>query len=109
MFVGMVELVLAIPGANNLKAKRSVIRKVVERTRSRFPVSIAETGRQDKWQRAEIGLAVVGNEQRHVQSILDRIIRFIEELYIVSIIDVREHVSVFSPTDDERRGFSFET
>ena len=107
MFVGLVELILAIPGANSLKAKRSAIRKVVERTRSRFPASIAETGLQDKWQRARIGFAVVGNEHRHVQSIVDRIIKFIQELYVVSIIDVHENISVFSATDDERRGFDF--
>jgi uncharacterized protein len=108
MFVGMVEMEMSIPGADCLKAKRSVLRKVVERTRSRFPVSIAETDLQDKWQRAKVGFAVVSNEPRHVHSIVDQIIHFIEELYVVSLIDVRQRVTPFTPTDEERRGFSFD-
>ncbi|MBN1946572.1 MAG: DUF503 domain-containing protein [Bradymonadales bacterium] len=108
MFVGLAELIIAIPGADNLKAKRSVIRKVIERTRSRFSVAVAETGLQDKWQRAQVGIALVGNQHRMVQSTLDKIIHFIEELYMVSILDVYKDVSVFSVTDSQYHGFDGE-
>ena len=42
MVVGVMELTLAVP-AGSLKEKRSIIRKIMGRTRSKFPISL-------KWQ-----------------------------------------------------------
>jgi uncharacterized protein YlxP (DUF503 family) len=96
MVVGVCKLLLAIPGARSLKAKRSPLRKIIDRTRSKFHLSIAETGCQDKWQRAEIGFSVVGTSHAHVEARLQRITTFIEELYVASIIDAQHDVSTFS-------------
>lgn len=40
-------------------------------------MSIAEIADNDVWQRATLGVAVVGNERRHVESALDEVIAFI--------------------------------
>ena len=108
MVVGLCEIVVAIPGSASLQQKRAAMRKVLERTRNRFPVSIAEVDLQDKWQRGKIGFAMVGNEHAQVQSTLDRVIQFIEGLFVVSIIDVRHEVETFSPDIDDRAGFRFD-
>ena len=51
---------LHVPESRSLKAKRAAIRPIVDGLRHRFQVSVAEVDHQDQWQRAAIGVAVVG-------------------------------------------------
>ena len=59
MHAAVVRYDLHIPGSRSLKAKRAALRPVVDTLRHRFRLSVAETAHQDRWQRAEIGVAVV--------------------------------------------------
>jgi hypothetical protein len=58
MHAAVFEAELAIPGAQSLKDKRMVIRSVKERCRSRFNVSVVESGENDKWQRCRLMFAL---------------------------------------------------
>ncbi|RMG60246.1 MAG: DUF503 domain-containing protein [Deltaproteobacteria bacterium] len=78
MVVGIVSYDIVLQGTSNLKEKRSAVRKLVERIRNRFPVSVAEVGCQDLWQRTVIGVAVVGNDPVVIQGVIDRISDFID-------------------------------
>ena len=51
---------LHLPGCHSLKEKRGVLKPLTGGLRRSFNVSVAETGHQDLWQRAEIACAVVG-------------------------------------------------
>ena len=73
MIVGIGWFDLHIQGNRSLKGKRRIVKSLKERIRSHYNVSIAEVGCLDKWQRAEIGLASVGNDRQRIQSILSRI------------------------------------
>jgi uncharacterized protein YlxP (DUF503 family) len=75
MVVGILRLTLYIPGASSLKDKRQVVRKVVDRLRSRFNVSVAEVGDNDIWQRAVIGIGAVSNDRSFVNEVLDKCTR----------------------------------
>ena len=75
MVVGVLRLTLHIEGAASLKDKRQVVRKVVDRLRSRFNVSVAEVGDNDIWQRARIGISAVANDHSFVNEVLDKIVR----------------------------------
>jgi hypothetical protein len=86
MVVGIVKLELYIPGSTSLKAKRSVIRKVIERTRARFNVTVAEVDKQDVYTRAVVGCAMVGSDQRYVNGAVDKILDFIEGLAVVEVL-----------------------
>ena len=87
MVVGICQLDIRIHGNNSLKGKRQVIKQIVDRTKSRFNVSIAEVGDHDLWQRTKIGFSIVGNDRRHINSRLDTIKKFIEQFYPAEIID----------------------
>jgi len=78
MTVGIARLTLYIPDSHSLKEKRMVLRRVKDRTRDKFNVAVAEVEDNDVWQRAVLGLAVVGNEGRFVESALDEVIRFVQ-------------------------------
>jgi uncharacterized protein YlxP (DUF503 family) len=68
---------LHVPQSRSLKAKRAVVRPIVEGLRQRFRVSVAEVGHRDQWQRAEIAVAIVADSDGRVQTILDTVERYV--------------------------------
>ena len=72
-------LIFFIPHAASLKDKRQVCRSLIEKTRRRFNVSIAEVDTQDVHQTLTIGIAVVSGSAAHARQSLDEIIRYMEE------------------------------
>lgn len=86
MFVGVARLTLQIPDSGSLKAKRQILHRVVDRVKARFNTAIAEVADNDLWQKATLGLSVVGNERRHVDEQLEKIIHFIDEMYVAPLI-----------------------
>lgn len=95
MFVCVARLTLQIPDSGSLKAKRQVLRRVTERVKARFNVAVAEVDDQDLWQKASIALAVVGNERRHVDEQMEKIIHFVEEMYIAPLISRETEILAF--------------
>jgi uncharacterized protein YlxP (DUF503 family) len=77
VFVLALDLDLHLPECRSLKAKRAVLRPVTDGLRARFRVSVAETGDQDRWQRARVGVAVVGATEHHVRDVMDEVERFV--------------------------------
>ena len=75
--VGLLSLELHFPGARSLKDKRTVLRSVKDRLR-KLNVSIAEVEHQDLWQRARLGVVVVGQSQAGVEQSLDAVVEEIE-------------------------------
>lgn len=86
MILGACKITIRMSQIASLKSKRHILKKIIERTRQKFSLSIAEIGYQDEWQRAEIGFAVVGNESGHVNSILDKVLDYMEELQLAEIV-----------------------
>jgi uncharacterized protein YlxP (DUF503 family) len=70
MVVGVIDWELEIHGCQSLKEKRSVLKSLKDRLHNRLNVSVAETGHQDVWQRAELTACVVSTERRHADSVL---------------------------------------
>jgi uncharacterized protein YlxP (DUF503 family) len=87
MVVGIGTIVLRIPGNTSLKGKRKVVKSVTARLRNTFNVSVAEVGANDSHQRAEIGMAFVGNDRRYINSKLDKALNFVEDMQLAEIID----------------------
>ncbi|UCD70509.1 MAG: DUF503 domain-containing protein, partial [Syntrophobacterales bacterium] len=85
MIVGICHLDVIIPENHSLKGKRQVIKKIIDRVRNRFNISIAEVGDNELWQRSKLGMSLVGNNRRFVNSYLDRVVNFIEAMNIVDI------------------------
>lgn len=73
MHVGVMRLMLEIPGARSLKDKRQVVRSFKERVKSRLSVSIAEVGHHDKLQIATFGVAVVSEDAGVCEELLGRV------------------------------------
>lgn len=77
VYVAAVEFDLHIPESHSLKAKRSVVKPMVEGMRRRYQVAAAEVGHHQQWQRALLGAAVVASTAGHVVEVLDEVERFV--------------------------------
>lgn len=77
MKVVAVRFELFIPDCHTLKQKRAVVRPIVDGLRRRYRVASAEVGEHDKWQRADIGVAVVAATEAHVLDVLGEVERFV--------------------------------
>ena len=66
-----VEIIIA--DANSLKAKRAILNRIKDRVKSRFNASVAEVGDLDKWQRANVAIAMVSNEKKKLQQDADKL------------------------------------
>jgi uncharacterized protein YlxP (DUF503 family) len=77
--VGACEVTLALPGNRSLKGKRQVSRSLIARVRNRFNVSVAEIADQERWQILSLGITCVGNDGRHIDEILSKIVNFVED------------------------------
>jgi hypothetical protein len=86
MVVGVCHLDLVLPEGSSLKAKRSVIKSLIARVKARFNVSIAEVGAHDLWQRARVGICLVGSDQPFINSSLDKVIDYIERLGLLEVV-----------------------
>lgn len=68
---------LHLPACRSLKHKRAVVKPLVEHVRRTFHVAVAETDHHDRWQRCEVGVAVVASSESHACDILDSVDRYI--------------------------------
>jgi uncharacterized protein YlxP (DUF503 family) len=96
MVVGVLRLTLVVPGARSLKEKRHALRKITDRVRARFNVSIAEVGENDVWQRAVIGVAAVANDRSFVNEVLDKVVRDVQTLGVAEMVSREMEIETYS-------------
>lgn len=95
MYAAVVVLDLHVPASTSLKAKRGVVKSLVARLRQDVNCSVAETGYQDLWQRAELGIAIAGGSEVGVRKVAQQVEQIVSREPRVEIIGV--HVDVVAP------------
>lgn len=88
MFCSCFEVMMTVPGAASLKDRRSVVKSLKERCKSRFNVSVVECGEDGKWQKASLGFALAAISQTAADQQTQAVIDFLYEDGRVEIIDV---------------------
>lgn len=109
MIVGTLLIELQIPGADSLKSKRQILRKVIDRLRSRFNASVSEVANQERWKVATVGVAVCANSQAFVREVLDKIFRTVDsvgELVVTYHDRMIAPVAEFDESDDGPRNLA---
>ncbi len=87
MVIGSLKIMVEIPGNDNLKGKRRVVKGLIERLRNRFNVSVSEIDNLDKHQIATLGIALVSNDATFANKVLDQIVNFVEMYSDVMLLD----------------------
>jgi uncharacterized protein YlxP (DUF503 family) len=88
LVVGTCLVSLHIPNSGSLKAKRLVLRRLKDRVRNKFNVSIAEVDGFDLWQRTTLGIAVVSKDRRFADKVISSVVGVIESDTSISVIGV---------------------
>lgn len=87
MVVGVLRLDLQLYAPRSLKEKRGLVKRLLGRSRERFPVSCAEIGAQDLWQRAELGFALVGHSVEALQNQFEKLEEDLQRSGEVEVLD----------------------
>jgi hypothetical protein len=68
--IALLTLDIHLPHAQSLKDKRMVIRRLKDRLRAKFNVSVSEVDHQDLWQRSQVSVVTVGADESFLQKVL---------------------------------------
>lgn len=88
MYTLSAKLAFYIAHAVSLKDKRQVRKSLIDKTRHKFNVSVAEVDTQDIHQTLTIGIAVVSGDAAHARHSLEEVIRYMEEHADAELIEV---------------------
>jgi hypothetical protein len=78
MIVGLLKAQLHLHGVGSLKEKRSIVKSVIGRLKSRFNISSAEVDHHDNKASSVIGVAIVSNDAAFIDRQFDAIVGFME-------------------------------
>ena len=79
---------LFVPESRSLKAKRAVVRPIVDALRHRLHVSVSEVGHQDTWQRAALAVALVAPTDGRLRELLASVERLVAHAPGVELLDI---------------------
>lgn len=95
MAIGVLTLQLQLPGSKSLKEKRSRLKPLIARLHREFNLSVAELSRQDVWDEAIIGCAIITNDHQFADSSLRRITHWLTHNWPdVSLVD--DHIEIIN-------------
>jgi uncharacterized protein YlxP (DUF503 family) len=72
VWIGVLTFDVLTPGARSLKEKRSLVRPIVDRARSRFEVSVARLDGLDRLDRETLGVSVLSSDPEVCRRLLER-------------------------------------
>ena len=88
MHIGSLRVTLYLAEGSSLKDKRQVIKSLIETTRRKFNVSVAEVDDLDLLRKCTLGIACVSNSASHANSMLDTVLDQTESRPDISVGDV---------------------
>lgn len=88
MRVAAFRVELHLPGPQSLKAKRAVLRPLVEGVKRLGSYSVAEVANQNAWQRATIGVAIVARDGRDLEMQIVKLRRYLDSRPDVEVIEI---------------------
>lgn len=92
MIIGICTCEIYIFNANSLKSKRSVVKSIIEKSKNRFNISIAEVGENDKWQKSIIAFSTISNDQKIVEETIEKVINFFDSYSEIEIINIKREI-----------------
>ncbi len=76
-----IELKIDLPLVQNLKEKRSVLKSIISKLSKKYNVSIAEVDFNDFWKTAKLGIAIVAQNGKIFDPMIENMIDFLELSY----------------------------
>ncbi|RJP93434.1 MAG: DUF503 domain-containing protein [Desulfobacteraceae bacterium] len=92
MVIGIGRITFGLSDCHSLKDKRKIIKSLIARVQNAFNASVAEIDLNDVHHRAGIGFCLVGNDRQTINSKIDKIFEFTEDLQLAEIIDTEMEI-----------------
>lgn len=105
IWIGVLRLVLVVPGSRSLKDKRRAVSQVRDRIRARYELSVAEVGHLEDNMRAVMAVAMVSSDQRVIRSALDGLAHDVERWG--SVIVEERSVDIARPYPEDGSEFDY--
>ena len=86
MLIAAALIELSLPDADSLKAKRRVVRSVVDRLRRSFNVAVSEIDDHDDIRSVCLGCVTVGSDPRYIRERLAKAIQFVDRLGLGELV-----------------------
>lgn len=93
--IGVMRLVVEVPGSRSLKDRRHGVRSVKDRLAARFGAAVAEVGHLEHHERCVLAVTIVGNDAGLVRSRLDQMRADVERHADVLLADCHVVVSAW--------------
>lgn len=87
MVVGVQRLDIRLYELQSLKQKRSAVKRILARLRSRYPVSVAEVAGQDLLQRTMLGLCMIAGSEAQLESVFHKVEKEIYSSGFAELLD----------------------
>jgi uncharacterized protein YlxP (DUF503 family) len=85
--VGVAHVELHVPEARSLKAKRSPLRSLIDKIKSRHQVLVIESGHQDLYQRATLTICALSSSRVDAEARLQRVEATVDRNWEGHILD----------------------
>ena len=72
---------------NSLKGKRHFVKSIKDKIWNKFHVSIAEVGKNDLWQRLELGISFVSGDQKLCEKMYAQILKILDGNSELEVLD----------------------
>lgn len=92
MLIGALTVSYRLDGVETLKAKRQVVRGLLDSARNRFRIAAAEVEDLNLVGNATVGFAAVSNDRRHLTSLLQHLKDHLDSRMSYRITELREEV-----------------
>lgn len=92
MVIGLLRMELHLPMALSLKDKRSILKSLKDQLHGRFNIAVAEIETNQKWQRASIGVAMLGTDRRYVDGALSHVLEWMRAQRSIELIRVEQEL-----------------
>ena len=90
MTVGILVLVLRLPGCGSLKEKRGRLKPLMNKLYKQFKLSVAEVDDLDIWGQAVVACALVSNDAIHTRKVLQKTAAWVEQNWFdVELVDTQ--------------------
>ena len=87
MIVSMLKCIIELPGIQSIKDKRKIVKSLKDKIRHKFKVTIAEVDLHDSLGFAQIGVALVSNSNPFGRSVMQKILKYIEDTVPGNLMD----------------------
>ncbi len=101
IYLGVVRLVVKVPGARTRKDRRQTLSSIEDRLRHRFPVSVHEIGDRGDPTLQTLVVTTAGNDPRTLRSALDQCVAVVHRHPVAEAAQVDVDVFRWEPSEGD--------